>query len=53
MFLRKRTPDEMEELRRAEERERAGRCRSMYTNLGLRVIADKDGTMELEVRERR
>src|SRR5215212_8159466 len=39
--------EELEELPLAQERERAERYRSVYTSLGLRVIAHKDGTLEL------
>jgi archaeosine-15-forming tRNA-guanine transglycosylase len=43
------TPDQVEmgELRHARERERAERYRGVYTNLDLRVVAHKDGTLEL------
>src|SRR5829696_5171255 len=37
----------LEELPLAQECERAERYRSVYTSLGLRVIAHKDGTLEL------
>jgi hypothetical protein len=46
-MFRERTREEMQELRRAHERERAERYRGVYTSLGLRVIANKDGTLEL------
>jgi hypothetical protein len=46
-MFRERTPEEMEELPRAQERERAERYRGVYTSLGLRVVAHKDGTLEL------
>ena len=49
-MFRKRTQEEMEELQRAEERERAERYRGVYTSLGLRVIAYTDGTLELSWR---
>jgi hypothetical protein len=42
-----RTPEEMEMLRRKHERERAERYRGVYTTLGLRIVAHKDGTLEL------
>jgi hypothetical protein len=44
-MFRKRPPEAMEELRQAQER--AGRYRGVYTNLGLAVVAHKDGTLEL------
>jgi hypothetical protein len=43
-MLRERTQEEMEELQRAEEGECAERYRGVYTSLGLKVIAKKDGT---------
>jgi hypothetical protein len=46
-MFRERTPEEMEEFRCAEERERAERYQGVYTSLGLRVIAHSDGTLEL------
>jgi hypothetical protein len=46
-MFRERTPEEKEELRLAEERERAERYRDVYTSLGLSVTAYKDGTLEL------
>jgi hypothetical protein len=46
-IFRKRTSGEMGELRHAQERERAERYRGVYTNLDLRVVAHKDGTLEL------
>ncbi len=46
-MFRERTPEEMEELRLAEERERAERYRGVYTNLGLSAIVYNDGTLEL------
>ncbi len=46
-MFRERTPQEMEELQCAGERERAERYRGVYTSLGLRVMAQKDGTLEL------
>jgi hypothetical protein len=45
--FRERTPEEKEELRLAEERERAERYRGVYTSLGLSVTAHEDGTLEL------
>jgi len=44
---RKRTPEEMEELRKEAERERAGRYRKLYERLGLKVVAFKDKTLEV------
>jgi hypothetical protein len=44
---RKRTPEEMEELRQEAERERAERYRDLYERLGLKVIAFKDKTLEV------
>src|SRR5215211_300768 len=46
-MFRERTPEEMEELRREQERERAERYRGVYTTLGLRFVAHEDGTLEL------
>jgi hypothetical protein len=46
-MFRERTPEEMEMLRRKHERERAERYRGVYTTLGLRIVAHKDGTLEL------
>jgi hypothetical protein len=46
-MFRERTPEEMEELRRKQERERAERYRGVYTTLGLRIVAHEDGTLEL------
>jgi hypothetical protein len=46
-MFRERTPEEMDELRRVRERERAERYRSVYTTLGLRIVAHEDGTLEL------
>jgi site-specific DNA recombinase len=43
---RKRTPEEMEELRQEAEREQAERYQYMYAKLGLNVVAHKDGTLE-------
>jgi site-specific DNA recombinase len=44
---RKRTPEEMEELRQEAERERAERYRDLYERLGLKVVAFKDKTLEV------
>jgi site-specific DNA recombinase len=46
-MFRERTPEEMEEIRRTRERERAERYRGVYTTLGLRIVAHEDGTLEL------
>ncbi len=46
-MFRERTPEEAEGLRLERERERAERYRAMYTNLGLRIVAHKDGALEL------
>jgi hypothetical protein len=46
-MFRERKPEEMEQLRSAQDRERAERYRGVYTSLGLTVIAHKDGTLEL------
>ena len=43
---RKRTPEEMEELRQEAERERAERYQYMYAKLGLKALAHRDGTLE-------
>jgi len=46
-MFRERTPEEMQELRRTQERERAERYRGVYTTLALRIVAHEDGTLEL------
>jgi len=46
-MFRERTPEEMQEFRRKQERERAERYRGVYTTLGLRIVAQEDGTLEL------
>lgn len=46
-MFRERAPEEMEELRLAEERERAERYRGVYTSLGLNVTAYTDSALEL------
>ena len=46
-MFRERTPEEVEGLGLGRERERAERYRAMYTNLGLRIVAHKDGALEL------
>ena len=46
-MFRELTPGKMEELRREQERERAERYRGVYTILGLRIVAHKDGALEL------
>jgi hypothetical protein len=46
-MLRERTPEEMEEMEELiREQERAERYRSVYTNLSLSIIAQKDGTLQ-------
>lgn len=45
--IRRRTPEEIEELCEKRERERAERYLWVYGLLGLRVVAHKDGTLEL------
>ena len=44
---RKRTPEELDQLRRTAERERAERYRWAYEKLGLKVIAYPDGALEI------
>ena len=46
-IFRERTPEEMEELREKQERERGQRYRAMYELLGLKVTASKDKTLEV------
>lgn len=46
-IFRVRPTEEMEELRRAQDRDRAERYKNVYTSLGLTAIAHKDGTLEL------
>jgi hypothetical protein len=45
--FRERTPEEMQELREKQERERGQRYRAMYELLGLKVTAGKDMTLEV------
>jgi hypothetical protein len=45
--IRLRTPEEMEELRRAKERKRGRRYRAVYDLLGLKVVAQRDETLEV------
>jgi site-specific DNA recombinase len=45
--VRKRTPEEIEELRDEEERERGRRYRAVYDMLGLKIVARKDRTLEV------
>lgn len=45
--VRDRTPGELDELRREQQRERAERLRALYEVLGLSVVAHKDGTLEI------
>ena len=44
-ILHVRMTEEMEDLRRAEDRDRAERYKSVYTSLGLTAITHKDGTL--------
>ena len=44
---RTRAPEEMEQLRREAERERAGRYRRAYEMLNLKVVAYPDGTIDI------
>ena len=46
-MFRERTPGEIEEIQRTQERERAERYRDVYTTLGLRIVAHEDGVLEL------
>ena len=48
--IRERTTEEVAELREQRDRERAERYRWVYGLLGLRVVASRDGTLELEWR---
>ena len=43
--IRRRTPEEIEELRKKHERERSERYLWVYGFLGLRAVAHKDGTL--------
>ncbi len=43
--IRRRTPEEIEELRKKQGRERAERYLWVYGLLGLQVVAHKDGTL--------
>ena len=45
--VRERTPEEVEEIRQRRERERAERFAWAYAELGLKVVVNKDGTLEL------
>jgi hypothetical protein len=45
--FRERTQEEIEELHRAAERERSQRYRAVYELLGLKVVAHKDGTLDV------
>ncbi len=45
--LRKRKPEELEEIRSERERKRAERFRWAYQELGLKVVVSKDGELEL------
>jgi site-specific DNA recombinase len=44
---RKRTPEEMEQLRREAERERAKRYQNVFDRLNLKVVAYPDGDLEI------
>jgi len=44
---RKRTPEEMKELRDEAERERAERYRTVYEMLNLKVVAYPEGDLEI------
>jgi hypothetical protein len=46
-IFRERTPEEKEELRQAEETKRGLRYRAMYDLLNLKIVAQKDGTLEV------
>jgi hypothetical protein len=48
--IRQRSPEEIEDTRRRNEAERSQRYLWAYELLGLRVVAHKDGTLELEWR---
>jgi len=45
--LRERRPEEREELHHTEERKRSKRYRAMYELLGLKIVAQKDGTLDV------
>jgi hypothetical protein len=45
--VRHRTTEEREELRLAKEQERGRRYRAIYDLLGLKVVAQRDGTLEV------
>jgi hypothetical protein len=45
--LRERTPEEKEELRQAEETKRGLRYRAIYELLGLKIVVQKDGTLDV------
>jgi hypothetical protein len=45
-MFRECTPEEMEELRGKQERQRGQRYRAIYELLGLKVTASKDKTLE-------
>jgi hypothetical protein len=46
-IFRERTPEEIEELRKGQERERGQRYRAMYELFGLKITASKDKTLEV------
>ena len=45
--FRRRTPEEMEQLRKEAERKQAERCRRIYEKLNLKVVAYPDGDLEI------
>ena len=45
--IRRRTPEEVEGLRLARERERGRRYRAVYDLLGFKAVAHKDGTLDV------
>ena len=45
--VRERTPEELEEIGREQQRERAERLRALYEVLGLSAVAHRDGTLEI------
>ena len=47
--IRKRAPEELEEIRKERERERGARYRELYAMLGLRAAVYADGTLEITV----
>ena len=45
--VRERTPEELEEIRHEQQRERAERLRALYEVLGVSVVAHRDGSLEV------